>query len=210
MNRENLIITIGRELGSGGHIIGERLAEYYGIPLYDRDLLKKVSEEYDIEYEELEEYEEKPINVFLSRTVHGFSSSLQDAIAHLEFDFIREHADMGESFVVVGRCAEEVLKDYDNAIKIFVLGDYDAKVRQIMNQFSLTEEEAMDMIKDIDKKRKHYHNHYCETKWGDSRNYDISINSSRFGIEGTAEFLKTYIDLRLEQEEQKEDEEVWI
>ena len=198
MNRENLIITIGREFGSGGHIIGERLAEYYDIPLYDRDLLKKVSEENDIDYEELENYEERPVNVFLSRTVHGFSSSLQDAIAHLEFDFIQEHADLGESFVVVGRCAEEVLKDYDNAIKIFVLGDYDAKVRQIMWQFDLPEEEAKDLIRETDKRRKGYHNHYCETKWGDSRNYDISINSSRFGIEGTAEFLKTYIDLRLD------------
>lgn len=197
MNRENLIITIGREFGSGGHIIGERLAEYYDIPLYDRDLLKMVSEENDIDYEEIEEYEEKPVNVFLSRTVHGFSSSLQDAIAHLEFDFIQEHADLGESFVVVGRCAEEVLKDYDNAIKIFVLGDYDAKVRQIMWQFSLSKEDAEDLIRDTDKKRKSYHNHFCETKWGDSRNYDISINSSRFGIEGTADFLKTYIDLRL-------------
>ena len=197
MNRENLIITIGREFGSGGHIIGERLAEYYDIPLYDRDLLKMVSEENDIDYEEIEEYEEKPVNVFLSRTVHGFSSSLQYAIAHLEFDFIQEHADLGESFVVVGRCAEEVLKDYDNAIKIFVLGDYDAKVRQIMWQFSLSKEDAEDLIRDTDKKRKSYHNHFCETKWGDSRNYDISINSSRFGIEGTADFLKTYIDLRL-------------
>lgn len=199
MNRENLIITIGREFGSGGHIIGELLAEYYGIQLYDRDLLKKVSEENDIDYEELENYEERPVNIFLSRTVHGFSSSLQDAIAHLEFDFIQEHADLGESFVVVGRCAEEVLKGYDNAVKIFVLGDFDAKVRQIMCQFNLNEEEAIDMIRDIDKRRKSYHNHYCETKWGDSRNYDISINSSRLGIEGTADFLKTYIDLRLDQ-----------
>ncbi|MBQ3281097.1 MAG: cytidylate kinase-like family protein [Eubacterium sp.] len=197
MKKENLIITIGRELGSGGHIIGERLAEYYGIPLYDRDLLKKVSEENDIDYEELEGYEERPVNVFLSRTVNGFSSSLQDAIAHLEFDFIKEHADLGESFVVVGRCAEEVLKGYDNAIKIFVLGDFDAKVRQIMWQFDLNEDEAIEMIHDIDKRRKGYHNHYCETKWGDSRNYDISINSSRLGIEGTADFLKTYIDRRL-------------
>ena len=65
MKRENLIITIGREFGSGGHIIGERLAEYYNIPLYDRDLLKKVSEENDIDYEELEGYEERPVNVFL-------------------------------------------------------------------------------------------------------------------------------------------------
>ena len=198
MKRENLIITIGREFGSGGHIIGERLAEYYNIPLYDRDLLKKVSEENDIDYEELEGYEERPVNVFLSRTVNGFSSSLQDAIAHLEFDFIQEHAELGESFVVVGRCAEEVLKDYDNAIKIFVLGDFDAKVRQIMWQFGLPEEEAIEMIHDTDKRRKSYHNHYCETKWGDSRNYDISINSSRFGIEGTADFLKTYVDLRLD------------
>ena len=109
-----------------------------------------------------------------------------------------EHADLGESFVVVGRCAEEVLKDYDNAIKIFVLGDYDAKVRQIMWQFDLPEEEAIDLIRETDKRRKGYHNHYSETKWGDSRNYDISINSSRLGIEGTAEFLKTYIDLRLD------------
>lgn len=198
MKRENLIITIGREFGSGGHIIGERLAEYYNIPLYDKDLLIKVAEENDIEYEDLEGYEESPINILLSRTVNGFSSSLQDAIAHLEFDFIEEHAEFGESFVIVGRCAEEVLKDNPNAVKIFVLGDFDAKVRQIMRQFDLSEEDAIDEIKRTDKRRKSYHNHYCETKWGDSRNYDISINSSRFGIEETAEFLKTYIDLRLD------------
>lgn len=198
MKRENMIITIGREFGSGGHIIGERLAEYYNIPLYDKDLLIKVAEENDIEYEDLEGYEESPINILLSRTVNGFSSSLQDAIAHLEFDFIEEHAEFGESFVIVGRCAEEVLKDNPNAVKIFVLGDFDAKVRQIMRQFDLSEEDAIDEIKRTDKRRKSYHNHYCETKWGDSRNYDISINSSRFGIEETAEFLKTYIDLRLD------------
>jgi len=200
MKKENLIITIGREFGSGGHIIGERLAEYYGIPLYDKDLLKKVAEENDIDYDELEGYEESPINVLLSRTVNGYSSSLQDAIAHLEFDFIEEHAGFGESFVIVGRCAEEVLKDNPNAVKIFVLGDYDAKVNQIMHQFDLSEEDAKDEIKRTDKRRKSYHNHYCETKWGDSRNYDISINSTRFGIEGTADFLKTYIDLRLNRD----------
>lgn len=198
MEKDKMIITIGREFGSGGHIIGEILADYYGIPLYDKDLLKKVAEENDIEYDELEGYEESPINLLLSRTVNGYSSSLQDAIAHLEFDFIEEHASLGESFVIVGRCAEEVLKDNPDAIKIFVLGDYDAKVRQIMNQFDLSEEDAKDEIRRTDKRRKSYHNHYCETKWGDSRNYDISINSSRFGIEGTAEFLISYIDRRLE------------
>jgi len=198
MRREELIITIGREFGSGGHIIGEQLAEYYGIPMYDRDLLKKVSEENDIDYEELEEYEEKPINRLLSRTVKGYSSSIQDAIAHLEFDYITEQADLGESFVVVGRCAEQVLKHYDNAIKIFVLGDYDKKVTQIMHLFDISEDEAKDMIKHVDGKRKSYHNYYCDTKWGDSRNYDISINSSKLGILGTADFLKTYIDARLD------------
>ena len=198
MERDKMIITIGREFGSGGHIIGEILADHYGIPLYDKDLLKKVAEENDIDYDELEGYEESPINLLLSRTVNGYSSSLQDAIAHLEFDFIEEHASFGESFVIVGRCAEEVLKDNTNAIKIFVLGDYDAKVRQIMNQFDLSEEDAKDEIRRTDKRRKSYHNHYCETKWGDSRNYDISINSSRFGIEGTAEFLISYIDRRLD------------
>ena len=199
MEKDKMIITIGREFGSGGHIIGEILADHYGIPLYDKDLLKKVAEENDIDYDELEGYEESPINLLLSRTVNGYSSSLQDAIAHLEFDFIEEHASLGESFVIVGRCAEEVLKDNPNAIKIFVLGDYEAKVRQIMNQFDLSEEDAKDEIRRTDKRRKSYHNHYCETKWGDSRNYDISINSSRFGIEDTAKFLISYIDRRLDR-----------
>lgn len=197
MNRENLIITVGREFGSGGHIIGEKLAEHYDIPFYDRDLLKMVSEENDIEYEEMVEYEEKPINRILSRTVNGYSSSPHDAIAHLEFDYLTEMADEGKSFVVVGRCAEQVLKEYENAVKIFVLGDYDAKVRQIMGLFEIGEQEAKDKIKEVDSKRKSYHNNYCDTKWGDSRNYDICINSSRMGIERTAEFLIQYIDERL-------------
>ena len=106
-------------------------------------------------------------------------------------------AEDGKSFVIVGRCSEEVLKEYDALIPIFVLGDMDKKIERIQQLHHLTEEEAEDMILSTDKKRKGYHNYYCKRKWGDSRNYDLCINSSRLGIEGTVDILESYIRERI-------------
>ncbi len=197
MEKKQIIISIGREFGSGGRVIAKGLSERFGIPFYDKDILREIAAERNVDVKTLQEYDEVPKTMFFSRTVRGYSNSPEENIAHLQFNYLRKMAEDGKSFVIVGRCSEEVLKEYDALIPIFVLGDMDKKIERIQQLHHLTEEEAEDMILSTDKKRKGYHNYYCKRKWGDSRNYDLCINSSRLGIEGTVDILESYIRERI-------------
>lgn len=192
---EQLIISIGREFGTAGHEIAEKLAEHYGLPLYDQNLLDEIAEKRNVDSKKLKEFDEKQ-TVALYRTVKGMSSSPSENVAQMQFDYLREKAKSGESFVVVGRCSEEVLKDYKCMIPIFINGDMDCKVARIVKKYGLTDDEAREYIKKMDRKRKYYHNSHCDTKWGDSRNYELTINSSRLGIEDSVKMLIWYIDTR--------------
>ena len=190
---KQLIISIGREFGSGGHAIAEDLAERFGLPLYDRNILGEITAQKNLDLEELEKYDERPRKLFVSRTVRGYSNSPHENIANMQFEFLRQKAANGDSFVVVGRCAETILKGCPALIPIFVLGDMDVKIKRIEEIRGISEQEAIALIKEHDKKRKAYHNSHCDIKWGDSRNYDISVNSSRLGIKRTADMLEAYI-----------------
>lgn len=99
--------------------------------------------------------------------------------------------------MIVGRCSEIVLKDNPNLISIFVLGDKEAKIQRIMKIYELDAHHAEERMIEKDRRRKYYHNSHCKVKWGDSRNYDVSINSSRLGVDGTMDALKNYIDARI-------------
>ena len=123
---------------------------------------------------------------------------MQENVANLQFDALRAMAEEGKSFAIVGRCSESILKDYDGLVSIFVLGDWEAKRERIMRLYNLSPEEAEHMMSRKDWERKSYHNYYCKGKWGDSRNYDLSINSSRLGVEGTVDLLETYIRARMD------------
>lgn len=190
---KQLIISIGREYGSGGHVIAEKLAARFGLNMYDCNILDEIATERNLDVESLRRYDEIPRKVVLSRTVRGFSSSSEVNIANLQFDYLKRKAAEGESFVVVGRCAETMLKEYDGLISIFILGDPAAKAARISQLYQLSDREARAKMERHDKHRKMYHNYYCEGKWGDSRNYDLSINSSKMGIDRTVDFLESYI-----------------
>lgn len=164
-----------------------------GLKLYDKNILKEIAEKNNIAFTELKEFDEKPKNVFLSRSVKGYSNSLEENMAHMEFEYIKEKAEEGESFVIVGRCSEEVLKDYEGLVSVFVKGDMEAKTARIMERLDMNEEDAVDEIKKQDKNRRRYHNQYSGHKWGDSRYYDMCINSSRLGLEKTARLIEKYI-----------------
>ena len=194
---KQLIISVGREFGSGGHLIAEKLSERFGIKLYDNNLLLEVAEKHGGCAESIQKYDETPKLRMLSRTVRGYNNSPEDIVSQLQFDFIRELAEKGESFVIVGRCAETVLKGHPALVSIFVLGDYDKKLERVIQKYSLSEKEAKQLIKTTDKKRKSYHNYNCDLHWGDSRLYEVSINSSRLGIDGTVEILEDYINRRI-------------
>ncbi len=193
-----LIISVGREFGSAGHEIAEELAKHYKISLLDHNLLDEIAMEKQVDAESLRNHEEKHKNKLFHRTVRGFSSSPEENVALLQFEYLRNKAAKGDSFVVVGRCSESVLKEYDCMISIFVLGDRAVKRERIMELYDLNESMADRFMTEKDTKRKRYHNSYCEGKWGDSRNYDISINSSTLGVEKTVKLLVDYIDMMRE------------
>ena len=195
---KRLILSVGREFGSGGHVIAEALARRFELDLYDNNLLEHVAEEKSVGGDTLKKYDERPKSRLFSRTVRGYSNSIQENVANMQFAYLKKLAEDGKSFVVVGRCSETILKNYEGFVSIFVLGDWETKRERIMRLYRLSAEEAEHMMSRKDWERKSYHNYYCKVKWGDSRNYDLSINSSRLGIDRTVDMLETYIRARLE------------
>lgn len=196
MAEKQILISIGREFGSGGHAIAELMAERFGLPLYDRNILREIATEKNLDAASLEKYDELPKNRLLSRTVKGHSNSPEENLVRMQFDFLEKKAASGESFVIVGRCAESVLRKYEGLIALFILGNVEKRVERIAQEQRVTPAEAKLLLNDRDRKRKAYHNLYGEGKWGDSRNYDMTINSSRLGIEGTADMVEAYIRKR--------------
>ena len=193
------IISVSREFGSGGHIIAEKIAKDHGLKFYDRHLLDEIAYENNVKVEVLEKYDEKPRNAFLSRRVGAFSNSMEEILAEMQFDYIRKKADSGESFVIVGRCAETVLTGHTGLISIFVVGDDEAKLKRVEEVYHLNSNEAILKMKRHDKKRRQYHNRHSSFRSGDSRNYDLCINSSKLGLDRTAEALEDYIHARISQ-----------
>lgn len=203
---EQFIITIGREYGSGGITIAQILSEKFNLPLYDKKMLNEIAQEKGLSLDKLKKYDEKSRNVFFSRSVGEHCNSPEDTVAQMQFDFLRQKADSGESFVVIGRCANYILRDYPGIIKIFINADMPEKIDRISKVHQIPLEKAEEIILKKNKKRKSYHNYYCKEKWGDSRYYDIVINSSKLGIEKTADMLEKYINQRLKQNFQNSSE----
>lgn len=194
MNNQ-LIVSISREYASGGRAIAQALAKRLGINYYDRNLLDEIAAERLGDASKLKRFDEVPKR-FFTRTVRGMSSSAEEHVAQIQFDYLLKKAESGETFVIVGRCAEEVLSEYPGLVKIFVLADEDQKIERVCQMRDVNVDEARGIMLRHDKKRKAYHNYYCDIKWGDSRGYDICINSSRLGIEKTTDFLESYIKAR--------------
>lgn len=197
MDKKQIIISIGREYGSGGHFIATKLAEIFDWPLYDSNLLSDIAAEKNLYLHKLSKYDEVPKKHLMSRTVCGYNNSPEENVANLQFNYLRKRAEEGKSFIVVGRCAEEVLKGYEGLITFFVLADMPDKIEVVKKLDHVSTSEAKTLIKQMDKNRKLYHNYYCSGKWGDSRNYDLCINSSKLGFDGTTEFLAEYIRKRM-------------
>lgn len=195
MNNQ-LIVSISREYASGGRIIAQELAKRLKISYYDRNLLDEIAAEKLGDVNKLRKFDEVPKRL-LTRRVRGMSSSPEENVAQIQFDYLLKKADSGEAFVVVGRCAEEVLSEYPGLVKIFVLADEDKKAERVCALRDVNVDEARGIMLRHDKKRKAYHNYYCDIKWGDSRGYDLCINSSRLGIEKTTDFLESYIRERM-------------
>ena len=190
---KQVIVAIGREFGSEGHEVAQKLAEKLEIQYYDRNLLDEFADQKDLDAELLQKYDEVPKFKFPSRTVRGYSNSPIDNIKEIQSALLRTKAVDEDSFVIVGRCAEEVLKDFDCLVSVFIWSDTEVKIKHVMEKFNISRKEAERKIIRHDRYRKNYHDHFSKGKWGDSRTYDLCINSSRLGIDGTVDVIYDYI-----------------
>lgn len=196
MPDKQIMISISREFGTFGHHIAAMVAEDLGINLYDRTMLDEIAEEQGIDAKNLEKYNERPKLPVISRRVRGYSNSMEDALFQMQSDFLQKKANLGESFVVVGRCAETVLRGREGLITIFILGDELTKLQDVKEKYELSDKEALKKMRQHDLERKAYHNRHSVIKWGDSRGYDLCINGSKLGIDKTVELIENYIEER--------------
>ena len=198
------IITIGRQFGSGGREIGEKLAAHFGIKCYDKELLSMAAKESGICEEMIEVHDERPTTSFLYNLVmdtysFGYNaSSFSDMpISHkvflAQFDTIKKVASEGPC-IIVGRCADYALSDFDNCLHIFIHAKEEAKIKRIMEKYELSSQKAKEMMNKKDKQRQSYYNYYSSNKWGRSDTYDLSVDSSVLGIDETVELLIQYIE----------------
>lgn len=200
------IITISREFGSGGREIGRILAEQLDIPFYDKELLEIASKESGICQELFVKHDESYSNSFLFSLVMGNypvtadgrinpDMPLNHKIFLAQFDTIKNLAEKGPC-VIVGRCADYVLKNMPNVVNFFVSGNIIEKRARILERYDIEKNKAEDFIKKTDKRRASYYNYYTDMKWGEAKNYDLCINSSKTGIDGAVRLMKDYIAIK--------------
>lgn len=199
------IITIGRQYGSGGRQVGQKLAEAFGIPYYDKEILKVAAKESGFCEELFENFDEKPTTSFLYSLVmdpyalgynsNSFDLPLNHKVFLAAFDAIKSVADKGPC-VIVGRCADYALNDYDNVLKVFISGDTDFKVKRVMEMHDVDEAKAKDIMVKNDKQRASYYNYYTSKKWGELKSYDLTINTALVGEDGAVEIIKKAIEMK--------------
>lgn len=200
----NTIITIARQAGSGGREIGETLAKMYGIKFYDKELLTRAAKESGFCEEMMEMHDERPTSSFLYNLVmdtysfgYNASSFVDMPISHkiflAQFDAIKKIANEGPC-VIVGRCADYALAERSDVLNVFIYGDEDSKIERLTERYDLTPQKAKDMMIKTDKQRQSYYNYYSSKKWGRADSYDLCINSSIWGVEGTAKLIADAVD----------------
>ncbi len=192
--KSDLIITINREYGSGGRYVGKLLAEKLGIKLYDKDLIMMVSNESGLSASYIEEKEQSITDKLLSNFNSQYYNNLtnDDNLFIAETNAIKEIAKKG-SCVIVGRCADYILKEQENVFKIFLYSDDEGKVKRAVKYYGLEEKNALKEINKINKARENHYNHYTGQVWKDLDNYDFSINVDKFGIEKTVKTIEEMI-----------------
>ena len=202
----NKIYTIGREFGSGGREVGEKLAAKLGIKLYDKELLQQAARDSGFCEEIFENHDEKPTNSFLyslvmdTYSVSGYSAApfldmpLNHKVFLAQFETIKKIAEK-ESCVIVGRCADYALSDNPNCINVFIHADLDVRIKNVSRNLNITENKARDIINKTDKQRASYYNYYTSKKWGDSKSYNLSLDAGKLGTDNCVEMILKFREL---------------
>ena len=202
----NKIYTIGREFGSGGREVGEKLAAKLGIKLYDKELLQQAAKDSGFCEEIFENHDEKPTNSFLyslvmdTYSVSGYSAApfldmpLNHKVFLAQFETIKKIAEK-ESCVIVGRCADYALSDNPDCINVFIHADLDVRIKNVSRNLNITENKARDIINKTDKQRASYYNYYTSKKWGDSKSYNLSLDAGTLGTDNCVEMILKFREL---------------
>ena len=206
---EKYLITIGRTSGSGGRRVGISLAKKLGIVCYDEELIKEVAKKSGFSEEIIQSYEEKPVKSFLyslySGTVAGHGGQvnlpIEQKVFLAQYNTIKELAEK-ESGIFVGRCAEYALEHEKNVIKIFITADEKDAVAHIEETYGFNKKKAEEFIKKTNRDRSSYYSYYTNKEWGNSQNYDITINRSALGLDGSVEILADFVQRRLKAMEE--------
>ena len=200
----NKIITITRQFGSGGREIGKKLAEAYGIPFYDKEIISRAAKHTGFAEAAFERAEDKAsnsllysiamgMNVFSSQDV-GFSGlSLDDRIFLAQSKVIRNVAKEGPC-VIVGRCADYILKNQENVVNLFIRATLDFRIKRAIEVEGIPKEKSAEMVMKKDKSRANYYKYHSGERWDNVLNYDFAIRSDLCGIDGTVACLKAYLD----------------
>ena len=198
----NLVITIGRQCGSGGREIGQMLAQKMGVKCYDKELLTEAAKHSGLCEELFESHDEKPTSSFLYSLVmdtysFGYTNSaymdmpINHKIFLAQFDAIKKLAEQ-ESCVIVGRCADYALADYPNTVSVFINAIDGDRIAHLKEHYQVDDVKAKDIMVKTDKKRASYYNYYSSKKWNDTRSYDLCINRSAVGQEGAVEMILAF------------------
>lgn len=195
------IITIGRELGSGGRTIGKMVANRLGIPYYDREVIDEAAAKSGLSANFIETTEQKVTNSFLYNIAMGSSYGygilpganrqslpLAEQVYEAQTEAVRKFADKG-SCVIVGRCADYILADREDVLRVFIYGDKKERVEHAVKAYGMEGESALKELEKSDKERSHHYSSFTDKKWGDRHNYDLMINSSLMNYEGCAKLI---------------------
>lgn len=193
------VITISREYGSGGHMIGERLAKALGYKFYDSELITLVAKEAGFTENFVRKNEQSlPGNMLLQMILQDYGAPLEkslspaDALFVAQSRVIRRIAAEGPC-VIVGRCADYILKDYPDVLKIFLHADMSSKAKRVTEQYGITPEKALPEIERINKSREEHYHHYTGNHWGDIRNYNLTFDTGRFGIDRVCAIIQSLV-----------------
>lgn len=202
----NKIYTIGREFGSGGKDVGEKLAKHLGIKLYDKELLQQAAKDSGFCEEIFENHDERPTNSFLyslvmdTYSVSGYTSApfldmpLNHKVFLAQFDTIKKLAAQ-ESCVIVGRCADYALADNPDCINVFIHADLEKRIKMVSKRGNMTENKAKDAINKNDKQRASYYNYYTSKKWGESTSYHMTLDAGKLGIDGCVDMILKFREI---------------
>ena len=198
------IITIGRQFGSGGREIGKKLAQQMNIPFYDKELLSIAAQASGISQQLFENHDEQPTNSLLYSLVMGTYAMGSPPLTYVDmpinhkiflaqFDVIKKIAQAG-ACVIVGRCADYILRDNPHCTNVFIHADLQTRIDRAVELYSVPMENAEDVLNKTDKRRANYYNYYSGKKWSHVENYHISLNSSMIGIENCVEIIRLFAE----------------